>query len=38
MKQFYGTEAVFLAAGNLHRYAEDLVEASRAFRQVVESI
>jgi len=38
MKAFYGPDAVFLAAGNLHRYADDLVEASRAFREMVETI
>ena len=38
MKAFYGEDAVFLVAGNLHRYSPDLVEGSRAFRQIIESI
>ena len=38
MMAFYGKDSVFLAAGNLHRYAEDLTDASRAFRQIADSI
>lgn len=38
MTSFYGKDAVFLVAGNLHRYAENLVDASRAFRQIIESV
>jgi ribulose-bisphosphate carboxylase large chain len=38
MVTFYGKDAVFLAAGNLHRYAENLLDASRSFRQIIETV
>jgi ribulose-bisphosphate carboxylase large chain len=38
MTDFYGKDAVFLAAGNLHRSADNLIDASRAFRKIAESI
>jgi ribulose-bisphosphate carboxylase large chain len=38
MRDFYGPDTVFLVAGNLHRHGPDLVESSRHFRAVVESL
>lgn len=38
MRDFYGPDAVFLVAGNLHRHGPDLVESSRHFREVVEGL
>jgi hypothetical protein len=37
MVEFYGTDLICLAAGNLHRMGPDLVENSRVFRQQAEA-
>jgi ribulose-bisphosphate carboxylase large chain len=38
MRSFYGPDAVFLAAGNLHRQGSNLIENSRHFRNTVEKL
>jgi ribulose-bisphosphate carboxylase large chain len=38
MANFYGKDAVFLAAGNLHRHAENLHDASRDYRKIIETL
>jgi ribulose-bisphosphate carboxylase large chain len=38
MVSFYGKDAVFLAAGNLHLHSENLHDSSRAYRQIIETI
>ena len=37
MKDFYGSDIICLAAGNLHRLGPDLIENSRIFRQHAEA-
>jgi ribulose-bisphosphate carboxylase large chain len=37
MRDFYGSDIICLAAGNLHRLGPDLVENSRIFRQHAEA-
>lgn len=38
MRDFYGRDAIFLVASNLHRHGPDLVESSRRFRAVAEEL
>jgi ribulose-bisphosphate carboxylase large chain len=38
MRAFYGRDAIFLVASNLHRHSPDLVESSRHFRTVAERL
>jgi ribulose-bisphosphate carboxylase large chain len=38
MRDFYGWDAVFLMASNLHRHGPDLVESSRRIRAVAEGL
>lgn len=38
MRAFYGTDVVFLVAGNLHRHGPDLTENSRQFRAAAERL